>query len=211
MSDKLSGTKVKEFWDYMSAHYDTTVLEKNSDLKKIIDVAKDFSLNSLKELGTEIYAVGLFLDKLGFMDVNKFMTSYATTLGDRIYVPFEIGKKDKIYSLKKQVVVCVHEHQHVLQFRKEPFAFAIRYLADRAQRALFEAEAYRCNMEIEFALEGKVPKVSGYADGLKSYGCTEEDIKVVEKALRLSKQTIEAGGTTTKASGVALKWLVKNL
>jgi len=210
MSDKLSGTKVKEFWEYMSQHYDTTVLQKNSDLSKILKL-KDFSLDALKELGTEIYAVALFLDKLKVMDVGKFMNNYATTLGDRIYIPFEPGKKNKNYSLKKQMVICVHEHQHVLQFRKEPFAFAIRYLADRAQRAMFEAECYRCNMEIEYALTGTMPKAEGYAKSLKNYACTDEDIAVVEKALKLSAQTIKAGGVTTKASGVALKWMTKNL
>jgi hypothetical protein len=207
---KLTKRRVQDFWLYMSKHYDTTILQKNSDLTKIIDVAKDFSLDALKNAGTEIHLIGLFLDKLGVMNVDKFLQDYATTLGERIYIPFEIGQEDHT-SLKSQVRICVHEHQHVLQYREEPLSFVVRYLADRAQRAMFEAEAFRCNLEVEYTLTGKVPSVTGYAEGLKAYNCTAEDVMVVEKALRLSKQTIEAGGITTKAGIVACRWLSKNL
>jgi len=220
----LTPRKVRKFWEYMSAHYKTTILEKDDDLKEIIDAAKgkniigvlrgiaelDYS-DGVKNMGDEIYLIAMFLEKVIGLDVDTFMNEYSTSLGRRIYIPFEIGESTDRFPLDTQVVICTHEHQHVVQYRKDRIAFVIRYLADRAQRALYEAEAFRCNLEIENFLHGKVPRVEGYAAGLKNYGCTDDDVAVVEKALRLSKQTIEAGGITTASSKVALRWLKKNL
>lgn len=211
----LTASDVRKFWAYMSKHYNTKVLKKDDDLITIIEAAKNKNImglvSGLAQLneGDEIGLIAMFLDRIDMLDVEKFMTNYTTTLTDRIYVPFEIGSDER--PLLEQVIICAHEHQHVLQWKKDKIAFIIRYLADRAQRALYEAEAWRCSMEVEYFLTGDIPRATGYAKNLADYGCTKDDIEVVNKALRLSKQTIEAGGITTSVGKIAIKWLSSNL
>lgn len=213
---KITSRRVRRYWQYMSNHYNTKILQKEDDLLDIIEAAKGKNIMQLVsglsrlDEGDEIGLIALFLDKIGTLDVEKFMTRYTTTLGDRIYIPFEIGD-DSTHSLKAQIKICTHEHEHVLQFREKGLEFVIRYLADRAQRALYEAEAFRCNMEIDMLLTGNAPRATGYANALEDYGCTEDDIMVVEKALRLARQTIASGGITTRAGKVGIRWLKKNL
>ena len=213
---RITSRKVRKYWDYMSKHYDTKILQKEDDLIEVIEAAKGknviqlvANLAKLNE-GDEIGLVAMFLDRIDMVDVEKFMTRYTTTLADRIYVPFEIGD-DSTHSLEAQIKICTHEHEHVLQYRDKPIEFIVRYLSDRAQRAIYEADAFRCNMEIERLLTGKAPRATGYANILKDYGCTDADIMVVEKMLRLSRQTIAAGGTITRAGQVGCRWLKKNL
>jgi len=210
----LTSRDVRRFWDYMMDHYRTTLIRKGDiDLSKIGDGGNFVDLLANLGGGAEMQLVALFLDKLDVIDKRTFMERYTTTLGDRIYIPFEIGDAST-HSLESQVKVCVHEHQHVLQYRHEPISFVIRYLADRAQRAIFEAEAFRCNLEISWWLtEGEftIYQAQSVAEALKNYGCSSDDIAVVKKFLRMSYKTVEAGGVINATSQVAIRWLERNV
>ena len=60
---------------------------------------------------------------------TEFLGSFTTTIGKRIYTPFDIGVPDERYDLWGQISVCVHEHQHVEQLLRDGWLkFAGRYL-----------------------------------------------------------------------------------
>lgn len=63
--------QVAAFWAHMQAHYGTCLVNKLSS--------------------TEMELVGQALDALGILDRARFLGGFATTIGKRIYVPFEPG------------------------------------------------------------------------------------------------------------------------
>ena len=191
LHDGPSSQQVRDLWAYMTKRYGTRVIKK-SNARMMRLVARALAL-------------------MGVMDAESFMRRFTTTIGKRIYVPFEIGVEKKSWDLFDQMVICVHEHQHVEQANKEGFLrFARRYLFSKAARAGYEAEAYRCNMELCFWRTGKVLDPSELAQLLRSYGCRSADIKVAEKSLRISAETVRRGGVVNRASQRAIAWLNKH-
>jgi hypothetical protein len=53
-----------------------------------------------------------------------FMTSYATTIGETIYLP----SKSKEWSDQSVEILLAHEMVHVLDYKKEKFLFPLKYL-----------------------------------------------------------------------------------
>src|SRR5688572_23673694 len=104
-----------------------------------------------KASAAEMRAIGWALDLMGIRDQGAFLRHSATTVGRRIYVPFEIGEPVGGWTLWEQIATCVHEHQHIAQSDREgSVRFAWRYLRDKAQRAIFEAEARAAEMDLHF-------------------------------------------------------------
>jgi hypothetical protein len=132
-------------------------------------------------------------------------------LGRRIYTPFEVGSPKGGWDLWHQIVICVHEHQHVVQHDREGLAYEVSYLADRAARARWEAEAYRSNLEMQFWRTGTTPSAQATASVLKDYGCRDEDIEVTAKSLALSAISVKKGAIINEATHVALGWLDEHL
>ena len=87
----------------------------------------------------------------------------------------------------------MHEHQHVVQHDREGLAYEVSYLADRAARARWEAEAYRSNLELQFWRTGTTPSAQRTASVLKDYGCRDGDIEVTAKSLALSALSVKKG------------------
>ncbi|MBC7173708.1 MAG: hypothetical protein H5U40_14810, partial [Polyangiaceae bacterium] len=106
-----------------------------------------------------------------------------------------------------QVVLCVHEHQHVVQHDREGLRFELSYLGSRAARARWEAEAYRSNVELHFWRFGETPPVRDVVDVLRHYGCRTEDIDVAARSLALSAVSVQKGAVMNEATHVALGWL----
>src|SRR5262245_36467716 len=111
----------------MTDHFGTTVIDKRG--------------------AVEMRLVARALDALGILNRERFLDSFATTIRRRIYLPFEIGGGDQ-GDLWHQIVLCVHEHQHVVQHDRRGLRYEIAYLTDRTERARLEAEAYRCHLEL---------------------------------------------------------------
>ena len=101
----------------------------------------------------------------------------------------------------------MHEHQHVVQHDREGLSFEVSYLADRAARARWEAEAYRSNLELHFWRYGTTPSARRIAEVLGDYGCRPEDVDVAAKSLALSAVSIRKGAVINEATHVALGWL----
>ncbi|MBN8616642.1 MAG: hypothetical protein J0L92_39015 [Deltaproteobacteria bacterium] len=179
--------EVWAFWRFMQDHYRTTVVNKRDAL--------------------EMQLVAQALDALGIQSRERFLRNFTTTLGRRIYTPFEVGSPRGGWDLWSQVVICVHEHQHVVQHDREGLSFEVSYLADRAARARWEAEAYRSNLELHFWRYGTTPSARRIAEVLGDYGCRPEDVDVAAKSLALSAVSIRKGAVINEATHVALGWL----
>ena len=179
--------EVWAFWRFMQDHHRTTVVNKRDAL--------------------EMQLVAQALDALGIQSRDRFLRNFTTTLGRRIYTPFEVGSPRGGWDLWSQVVICVHEHQHVVQHDREGLSFEVSYLADRAARARWEAEAYRSNLELHFWRYGTTPSARRIAEVLGDYGCRPEDVDVAAKSLALSAVSIRKGAVINEATHVALGWL----
>ena len=117
--------EVWAFWRFMQDHYRTTVVNKRDAL--------------------EMQLVAQALDALGIQSSERFLRNFTTTLGRRIYTPFEVGSPRGGWDLWSQVVICVHEHQHVVQHDREGLSFEVSYLADRAARAPLRFRSPPCS------------------------------------------------------------------
>ncbi|MFN7698888.1 MAG: hypothetical protein ACK5U8_13400 [Deltaproteobacteria bacterium] len=179
--------EVWAFWRFVQDHYRTTVVNKRDAL--------------------EMQLVAQALDALGIQSRDRFLRNFTTTLGRRIYTPFEVGSPRGGWDLWSQVIICVHEHQHVVQHDREGLSFEVSYLADRAARARWEAEAYRSNLELHFWRYGTTPSARRIAEVLGDYGCRPEDVDVAAKSLALSAVSIRKGAVINEATHVALGWL----
>ncbi|MCP4678293.1 MAG: hypothetical protein GY854_22830, partial [Deltaproteobacteria bacterium] len=125
--------------------------------------------------------------------------------------PFIIGEPNDKWDLKSQLDTCVHEHVHVDQLIRHGFArYAYRYLFSTAKRSMYEAEAYRSNMEMYFWRYGRLPSVKKLAAKLKNYGCRSVDIKAVEKYLAASAMAVKQGAIINRASQIGIRWLERN-
>lgn len=166
----------------------------------------------------EMKMIAEFLGKMGVLDTTEFLENFATTLGNRIYIPFEIGvpRADNRYGLRSQVILCCHENYHVVQAKREGLPiFAAKYLANSANRAAYEAEAFVCNLEMRYFLDGGVLKnpqqlCHDTAELLRFYACKPVDIAVTEKSLTIAAQIVQSGGVLRQTSRAAIDWLENN-
>lgn len=179
--------EVWAFWRFMQDHFRTSLINKSNAL--------------------EMQLVARALEALGIQSKDRFLKNFTTTIGWRIYTPFEVGSPKGGWDLWHQVVICVHEHQHVVQHDREGLSYEVSYLADRAARARWEAEAYRSNLELQFWRTGTTPSALATASVLKDYGCRDEDIEVTAKSIALSAIGVKRGAVINEATHVALGWL----
>jgi hypothetical protein len=188
MAAQPTPAHVTALWDAMRARYGTRIVDKAS--------------------AAEMKLVGWFLGRIGVLDQATFLERFTTTIGRRIYVPFTPGTPTPRHSLWSQLVICVHEHQHVEQLVRDGAAtFSLRYLASPAARAAYEADAYRCNLELHHWYTGQLPSPRELAERLRSYGVRDVDIDVAETTLIAAARTVKAGGIITPAAKFALAWL----
>ncbi len=186
-----SPTLILSFWAFMTGHFKSRVIDK-----------KD---------AAEMKLVATFLDQLGILDKKAFLERYATTIGRRIYLPFTPGEPSNTWGPWEQMAVAVHEHQHVVQVdRLGLVTFGARYLTSSAQRAMFEAEAYRSNMEMQFWRFGTLPDPKKIAQVLGDYAIGAQDGEFVRKYLEASAASIKRGAVVNVSTKVALGWLAQH-
>lgn len=172
----------------MSAHYGTRV--------------------RLKAETRRMKAAAAALELGRILKAEQFMERYTTVVGRTIYTPWVVGASDDPELSWRQAVVCVHEHQHIVQYRREgDVSFGARYLISSRQRALFEAEAYQCNIEMHWWRHGALPDLDGLAGLLKDYGCGAGDIAAAREVYEGAAARISRGEVITEASQWAMAWL----
>ena len=179
------------FWEGMCAHYNTRVIDK--------------------ERAPEMHASGHVLAALGIMSYQTVMTRYTTVWGRRIYPCFVVGEGDED-ALWGQVVICTHEHQHVEQYRRDGFfRYTASYLLDSRARALYEAEAYGCNLELAWLKQRSMPATDMMAKKLLAYGCDDEDVAAARDHFDKLVLKIKDGSYRSAAVERALEFLPPDL
>lgn len=151
--------------------------------------------------------IGYFLDGIGVLDKERFLENYTTTIGSVVYVPFRIGVTNVRYPLYTQLKICVHEHQHVVQWRRGGLYFMLEYLTDSSRRAAYEVEAMQASMEIQWWYSHTLPDIPRMAIKLVDYNCKKDDIVMAEKMLRSISKAVSRGAVTTGAGKTAIKFL----
>ncbi len=187
MSAEIQSDEVVSFWRHMQERFGTTTVNKAD--------------------AVEMQIIAGVLDTLGILDQERFLKSFTTTLGRKIYTPFEVGSANDGWDLWDQVVVCVHEHQHVVQHDREGLSFEVSYVADRAARARFEAEAFRSNLEMHFWRYGSTTRSRPLAELLHDYGCRPDDVEVAAHSLALANVSVRRGAVLNESTRAALDWL----
>jgi len=187
MSAEIQPDEVVSFWRHMQERFGTTTVNKAD--------------------AVEMQIVASVLDALGILDKERFLKSFTTTLGRKIYTPFDVGSANDSWDLWDQMVVCVHEHQHVVQHDREGLSFEVSYVTDRAARARFEAEAYRSNLEMHFWRYGTPTRSRPLAELLHDYGCRPEDVEVAARSLALANVSVRRGAVLNESTWAALDWL----
>lgn len=189
----ITQQQVKGLWDAMQKQYNTTTYSKQAS--------------------PEMQIISQILDVLGISDKETFITEFTTTLGRNIYTPFEIGIPDPNHDLLYQLIICAHEHQHVVQYER-PYGgldFALKYLKDTTWRTAFEAEAYRVSITLHYWISGKMPDPQPYVRMVaEAYGIEKTDQDFMSEYLRLSLPTIKAKGIPDEAAKFAIQWLQAN-
>jgi hypothetical protein len=180
---------VSSVWQYMSKVYSTSVITKSTS--------------------TNMQIVGAFLDKLGIQNKDNFMSNYTTTIGHSIYIPFTIGIPSGLWTLENQIIVCAHEHQHVVQANNEGmFKFTMNYLFSADSRAQYETEAYRSTLELFWYYHKALPdNLHPLASMLLPYNLTEQHVAVAEIALSSAARMIKSGLVLNQATKSALSVL----
>jgi hypothetical protein len=177
----------RALWDTLCARYNTRVTHR--------------------EHAPQMRLTGHLLGLSGFMDRHTFMTRYTTVWGRHIFPCFHVGEGEP-EELWRQIVVCVHEHQHVEQFDRDGFIpYAARYLASSRQRALYEAEAYCCNLELHFWRTGQLVDLDELAARLGPYGCSKADQRAARAVFAACADALQRGHYTTRATCHALPLL----
>ena len=180
----IKSSQVVKFWDVMGDKYDFSVHDKR----------KSGNMDRISRL----------LDMIGVQDRQAFMENYTTTLGDDVYIPFSLGK-GRQREMVNQIITCVHEVQHVLQYRRNPMRFFSNYALSDAARTHYEVDAYRTNMEIWYYLKGTILSPRGLSKCLEGYGVSKGDIHVAEKHLRVSAKLLKHGVIVSGVSKDAIK------
>jgi hypothetical protein len=161
-----------------------------------------------KKNAVEMQLVSKLLDSLSIVDQSAFLQHFTTTLGRRIYIPFEIGIPTADWSLWGQIMVCAHECQHIVQYDElGALKFAWQYITKTAGRTKLEAYAYRCQLELNFWRTGQLLSAHELASSLKSYGVTAADIQVAETMLKMSGESVCRGAVINPTSRAAMDWL----
>jgi len=178
--------QVKALWRHMSERFGSQVRDKTT--------------------AEEMKLIGSALELMGVLKKDEFLTRFITTIGNVIYTPFTVGVPTPGHDLWGQMVICAHEHQHIVQSNESP-SFPLEYLFDPTLRAAYEGAAYRVSMTLVTWLTGHVPAVEPFVQLAKSYGLDEKHLEFFRKYLEISSPTLAQGGVPDKAAKEAIAWL----
>ena len=185
MTVELDAERTRAFFDAMCARYGTRV--------------------KLKRRSPLMQASGIGLQLVGVMTHADFMESYTTVWRRSIYPSFTPGE-GRPEVLWRQIVVHVHEHQHVEQWRRDGFLrYSTRYLTSTRARALYEAEAYGCNLELAYWRDETSLEPVALARKLAHYGCSPRDIDAATRRLEFIAEGVWRATYRSAAVEVALE------
>jgi hypothetical protein len=187
----LTSKIVTSLWGSMEKKFGSSTLQKDDSLL-MSAVADILSVSGIP----------------GLQEKEKFLHGFVTTIGKRIYITFEVGNESTGWDLWSQIKVCVHEHQHVIQGGRDGWiTFCRRYMMSPTYRASYEAEAYGCDMEMEYWRTGNILDSAELANKLVAYGCGEEDVEMARRILDIRADMLKCGGIENMSSIAAIEFL----
>ena len=152
-------------------------------------------------------AVANFLDLINVQDKEMFLNNFTTTIFDTVYVPYSVGVAGD-YSLWDQITTLVHELVHVTQHDADRLGFWLKYLANKTDRAHFEAQAYGADLEMHYWRYGKSYDLKETAGHLKYYGLGQEYIDFCYVELVTIDDTIRnTDAAVNPVAAFAMDWL----
>jgi hypothetical protein len=181
---------VRAFWSFMESVYGSKQIDKHDapSMELLADV----------------------LQLLHIQDEDTFLNKFTTTIGTHIYTPFDLGVQTPDYPLWGQIVICVHEHQHVNQYRAEGLDYLTDYIGSSSERAEFEAEAYRTAAELDWWRYRSIDSAQLLANHIEPYNVTPGDVDVARSMIQISEETIRNGGLVSDIATTAIEWLEAN-
>lgn len=190
MVSGLTPEDVVNLWGHLSAHYGTVVIPK--------------------ETSPLMRVCGSALAVARIQSRDQFMQHYTTVIHRRIYLPYALDAPAPEHILWRRLATGVHEHQHVAQAARDGFVrFASTYLTSQRARAIYEAEAYGCDIELMRWAGRSSRSAQSIADGLSEYGCNAANRDLALDVLRTYET--DAGPPKNEATRLAVDWLSDNL
>lgn len=180
---------VADFWATLQHRYGTTRLNRNDS--------------------TDMQFLAGALDTLGIMDKKTFMENCVTTIGRRMWTPFEPGVPVGPWDLWTQIRVAVHEHNHVVLDDQEPaLNYETRYIGEPPYRARVEALCYRCEAALEYRYLRHEMDPEEIARVLREgYALPEADAAFVVQVLRTGMESIRRGALPSPVLQFSVAWL----
>ena len=178
----LSPTQRAALAQFLIARF-KVVLRAKGDAAEMAVVSKVFGLVKLFGLGVPTSA--------------QFMTGFWTTLGPVIYHP-GTGPVD----LASVLHVLMHEIMHAVQFWRDPFGHAFRYVSKRG-RAELEAEAERAAIEGWYLLTGQLPTTLADIDKTRHGYAFADEPGDHDDFADLSRDLLEQAVTSVRAGVIS--------
>ena len=153
--------------------------------------------------------VAWLADLLGIANQDEWIDGRVITTGAIIYRPFVPGQHEDNWPLYHQLLVAVHEWEHVCQWRADKGGHFGEY-ALKGGRALIEAPAYAAEFQVLGWLEGRVVPVSEYEKRLRDvdiYGLSRGDIDSQVEAISIIQDVNAQGGVVSRPASWTIDWL----
>jgi len=179
------------------------------------ELTKQFYIEACQKFGATIVqkddsefmaAIATVLNQLNITDRDDFMKRFTTTIGTKIYVPFDVGIAGD-YTLEDQVDVLVHELVHVQQYDANEPKFVLCYLLNEAARAEYEAQAYSADMEMHYWRTGRIYDIRGRAQLLDNYALEQDEINFAAEYMESIATTIQEGAAVNNVAAWAMDWM----
>lgn len=191
MSLKITPERVMKFWKYMERRYSFKTVKRSDDL--------------------EMKLIFSALSSMGCSDFGNFLENASMTIPlgtyKMIYIPFTVGQGN-LAELCKQIRTCVHECQHIIQSSND-ISFLWKYLSSSTNRAHYEADAYRTDIEMHKFLTGRILSPKKLSSHLEHYAIDQADIKIFERHLTIAAKYASKGLVSMGATKKAIKWWQK--
>jgi hypothetical protein len=149
--------------------------------------------------------IAFFLNLFGVQKKDDFLNNYTTTIGHTIYIPFTLGVEEGDWTFYQQLLVCIHEHQHIVQKNNDgAIKFTWNYLLSPTCRAAYEAEAYSTDIELHWYYDKKIPNTHELAILLTAYSISPNEISEMENYLNARAVRIQDGEYINQATRIAM-------
>lgn len=163
--------------------------------------------NVRKATSLRMQAVAWFLATLRILPRRTFLVDFTTTIGRTIYLPFDPGTPADDAECWRRLCLCVHEHQHVAQWRRGPARFVLGYLLSQRRRAELEAEAFGTALELAAWAGRPLPDPAQLAGRLQYYGVRQRHVEHAARLLKTVAQRAQGGDVHSEAGRAAIDWL----